>query len=112
MHITCRKVDMESILTVGIYHCTDARYGEVRRYRYPKLQISAPILRAMGLEPGDRVRVRTLGGRIIVTRLEDTSPSPADAPRARRRRGAAQGRKAEDRMSSRGSPARAKKGGR
>lgn len=93
MHITDGKTDMESVLTVGVYHRTDARYGEVRRYRYPKLQISAPILRAVGLEPGDRVQVRTVGARIIVTRLEDTAPSPVGAQQAHRRHGATTGRK-------------------
>jgi hypothetical protein len=84
---------MESILTVGTYHRTDARYGEVRRYQYPELRISAPFLRAIGLEPGDQVRVRIVGTRIVAECFEGTTSSPAGVPQARRRRGATQGRK-------------------
>jgi hypothetical protein len=86
---------MLSVLKIGRSHRLDTRTpGTVRRYQYPDLRISAPILRAVGLKTGDRVRVRTVGGRIVVERLtQDRTRSRAGAPQARRRRGTTQGRK-------------------
>jgi hypothetical protein len=104
---------METTLTVLRGHRTRKLVSGVQRYVYPELRITAPVLAAVELQPGDRVRVRTVGARIIVTRVEEPTPSPAGVPQARRQRGAAEGRKAEDgRMSNRGSPRTRRKGGR
>jgi hypothetical protein len=86
---------MLCILTVGRSYRLDTRTpGSVRRYQYPDLRISAPILRAVGLKTGDRVQVRAVGARIIVERLtRNRTPSRAGAPQARRRRSAVKGRK-------------------
>lgn len=99
---------MESTLTVGRGHRTVRVRAGLQRRQYPELRVSAPVLTAAGLEPGDRVRVRTVGARIIIERAtaEDRTPS-SPGGQTRRRRDATAGRKAEEHpMSNRGSPGR------
>ena len=84
---------METTLTVLRGHRTRKLSSGVHRYVYPELRVSAPLLAAAGLQPGDRVHARVVGVRIVIERSKGTTPSPVGAPRARRRRGATTGRK-------------------